>query len=175
MIQNILITGKPGCGKSTLVQKLRGCFKDRIISGIITPEIKKGGKRYGFKIIDLLSEKEEILSSVDIQSPHRVSKYHVDIKAIDRIMDEFIRNSETADILMVDEIGKMELYSDKFKQVIQRVLDSEKPVIATITLSQNPFIDTIKNRSDSKVLYLEKGNQESILNKIKADVMLFFD
>jgi len=165
--KNILITGKPGCGKSTLLQKLRNEFKGRKISGIITPEIRKGNQRYGFKIIDLSSGKEEIMASVDIQSKIRVSKYYVDVPAVNRIMNKFFEEFEKADMFMVDEIGKMELYSEKFKQTIKKILDSEKPVIATIALSRDPFIVRTKKRDDSKVFHLEKKNWERVLNEIK--------
>jgi nucleoside-triphosphatase len=166
--KNILITGKPGCGKSTLVQKLRDEFRDRIISGIITPEIRKGSQRYGFKIMDLSSKKEEIMASVDIQSKKRVSKYYVDVQAVNRILNKFLEGYEKADIFIVDEIGKMELYSEKFKEIIIKILDSNKPVIATIALSRDPFLDKIKRREDSRVFHLEKDNWERVLNEIKT-------
>jgi len=168
MIKNILITGKPGCGKSTLILKLSDQFKNRRISGIITPEIRRGNQRYGFKIVDLLSQKEGIMASVDIQSEKRVSKYYVDVQVVDKIMNEFMGSYEQADIFMVDEIGKMELYSEKFKEVIQQILDSNKPVIATIPLSKDPFIEKIKKRKDSKVFYLEKRDWERVLSEIKT-------
>lgn len=166
MIKNILITGKPGCGKSTLIQKLRNEFKDRKISGIITPEIRKGGQRYGFKIMDLSSQKEEIMASVDIQSKQRVSKYYVDVHAVDKIVDKFLDGAEKADLFIVDEIGKMEMHSERFKKIIIKIFNSNKPVIATIALSKDPFIDKIKKRHDSKVLHLERENWERVLSEI---------
>lgn len=168
MTKNILVTGKPGCGKSTLVHKLRERLKGRNISGFITPEIKRGGKRYGFKIIDLLSNQEEIMASVDVQSQNRVSKYYVAVEAIDRIMNKLEKSFEEAEVFIIDEIGKMELYSERFKKVIKKFLDSSKPVVATITLARDPFIDEIKRRADCKMFYLEKNNGESTLNKIEA-------
>lgn len=108
------------------------------------------------------------MASVDIQGQSRVSKYHIDVEAIDRIIDKFMQGYEKTDIFMVDEIGKMELYSERFKEMIKKILHSEKPVIATIALSKDPFIDKIKRRDDSRVFYLEKRNWKSTLNKIET-------
>jgi nucleoside-triphosphatase len=170
MIKNILITGKPGSGKSTLIQKLTDHFNNKKIAGIATPEIRRKNKRYGFKIIDIFSGHEEIMASVDIKSNHRVSKYQVAVEAVDKILEKLHSNLNEAEIIMIDEIGKMELYSKKFKDMIKTILDSEKPVIATIQLSKNPFIKNIKSREDSKVYFLEKDQFEKTLRSI-ADKM----
>ena len=126
---NILLTGKPGCGKSTLVEALIDSLKGKRIAGIITPEIRDR-ERKGFKIIDLASGKEDILASVNIKTMPRVGKYGVNIKGIDSIVDLFLENFETADYVFLDEIGKMELYSKKFKNISDEILESDKNVIA---------------------------------------------
>ncbi|MFO7866601.1 MAG: NTPase [Candidatus Aminicenantes bacterium] len=167
-MRNFLITGKPGSGKSTLIQKLMDRYKDRNISGIVTPDMRRGHKRYGFKIIDIASGNEEILASVDVKSDKKVSKYGVDMEAIGRIMDKWMESFEDAGIFMVDEIGKMELYSEKFKRVVRSVLDSDKPVIATIQMSRDPFCEKIKKRGDSEVLFLTKENKDEIFDKITS-------
>lgn len=89
---NIFITGNPGCGKSTLIQKFLEEIADKKVSGIITPEIRVNGVRQGFKIIDLASGKEEILASVHMERGPGVSRYKVNIEGIEKIMDKFLES-----------------------------------------------------------------------------------
>ena len=128
---NILLTGKPGCGKSSLVEDLIEALKGKRISGIITPEIRDK-ERKGFKIIDLSSGKEDILASVDIKTTPRVGKYGINIEGIDNIVDIFLESFETTDYVFWDEIGKMELHSKKFKKISEEILKSNKDVIAVV-------------------------------------------
>ena len=170
MAKNILITGRPGSGKSTLIQILIDHFKDRKISGIVTPEIRKQNKRYGFKIIDIATGEEAIMASVDINSNKRVSKYQVDVDAIDRILNKLEDGLNEADIIFMDEIGKMELYSQRFKNTVKEILNSNKTVIATIQLSENQFIKNIMKRRDCKTYFLERDDQNKVLKSIKNEV-----
>jgi nucleoside-triphosphatase len=166
MIKNILITGRPGCGKSSLIEKLIREMRDKKISGLITPEIREGNRRLGFKIIDLNSKEEEILASVDFKSERKVSKYGVNIDGINKIIDKFLETFESSDFAIVDEIGKMELLSEKFREIIEMILNSNKKVIASITLAKDPFIERIKRRKDVEIFYLERKNFDQIFNEI---------
>ena len=157
----ILITGLPGCGKSTLINELIKKLKNKKIKGILTPEIRKDNYRYGFKIIDFSSKKEEILASVDIKSKFRVSKYGINVIGIDRIVDKFLENFEKAEIIILDEIGKMEFFSEKFKKMLDKVFNSDKIIIATIGKN---LLNKYKNKG--KVFYLEKGNFNEVLDEI---------
>ncbi len=164
---NIFITGNPGCGKSTLIKELIDAFKDERIAGITTPELRKNGERYGFKIIDLHSGKEAIMASVDVKSKFKVSKYFVDVDAINKIVDEFLKSLEKADYVFIDEIGKMEFYSSRFKAILNDILNSNKIVIAAIG---KQFINQFKNKGE--IIYLERERFEEvkikILEKIKS-------
>ncbi len=167
MKYNILITGPPACGKSTLIRKL---IVDKNVGGICTPEVRKDGERWGFKVINLKTGQEAVFASVEIK-PAVISKYGVDIEAFDKIAIPALEWAAIdADFVVIDEIGNMEVHSEKFKQLTEQALDAKK-VIATISFkSKNQFIEKVKQRKDVKIYYLTKINGERILNEIRAEL-----
>jgi len=165
-MKNILITGKPGVGKTTLIRKL---IEDLNLDagGFYTQEIRIGGKRVGFKIITLDGE-ESILAHVDIKSPYRVSKYGVNIDGLEKVGVESIwRALEENDVIVIDEIGKMELFSKSFREAVNSALNSNKITLATILLAPNLYTDKIKGRDDVKLFCLNPENREKIKEEIK--------
>lgn len=162
---NIFITGNPGCGKSTLIQKILEKISDKKVSGIITPEIRADGARQGFKIIDLASRKEEVLASVNIERGPGVSRYKVNIEGIDIIMDIFLKSYENSEYVVIDEIGMMEFYSKKFKKIMEMVLNSNKTVIATLS---KRFVKEYKNKG--QIYHLAKNNFDEINAKVLSQI-----
>ncbi|MGB9675030.1 MAG: nucleoside-triphosphatase [Candidatus Nanoarchaeia archaeon] len=167
MKKNILIAGPPASGKSTLIQKV---IRGKNYGGIITPEIRKDGERWGFKVIDLHTEKESVFASVEMR-PAVVSRYGLDIELFEKIalpaLEWAISN---ADFIIIDEIGLMECRSEKFKALVEQALDSKK-VIATISFkSKDPFIEYVKARKDVKLFYLTKINFNRILQEVEAEI-----
>jgi nucleoside-triphosphatase len=158
---NIFISGNPGCGKSTLIKKLLEEISDKSVSGIITPEIRANSERQGFKIIDLASGKEEILASENIERGPGVSRYRVNLEGIDIIMDKFLESYEDSEYVVIDEIGTMELYSKKFREIIEIVINSNKIVIATLS---RRFLREFE--STGEVFYLTRDNFDEIYLKV---------
>lgn len=166
-IKNILVTGKPGCGKTTIIKRIIEELK-LDAGGFYTEEIRIGGKRVGFKIITL-DGKKSILAHVDIESPYRVSKYGVNLEGLEKVGVESIwRALEEKDVVVIDEIGKMELFSNRFKEAVNTALNSDKITIATILLAPNPYTDKIKRRKDVKLFYISPENRERAKEEIKA-------
>ncbi|RLF44249.1 MAG: AAA family ATPase [Thermoplasmata archaeon] len=164
---NTLITGKPGCGKTTLIKQIIEELNLNV-GGFYTQEMRIGGRRVGFKIISV-DGNESILAHVDIKSPYRVSKYGVNIESIEKIgVKSILKALEENDVIVIDEIGKMELFSPRFKEVVNKALNSEKMLLATILLAPNPFTDKIKRRQDVKLFYLTPENREKVKEEIKA-------
>lgn len=166
MIKNIFITSLPGIGKTTLIMEI---IKELNLDagGFYTSEIREKGVRKGFKIVTL-NGKEGILAHVNLKSPYRVSKYKVNIKDLEEIgvrsILEALKENKT---IIIDEIGKAEMYSEKFKKTVLTTLDSKNKVLGTIKLTPDSFTSKIKKRPDTKVFYFTRENREEIKKEIK--------
>jgi nucleoside-triphosphatase len=160
----VFLTGRPGCGKSTVIQKvLEGLRKRKIkIAGILTPEIRRDA-RFGFEIIDIASGKRGTLAAVGLKSKYRVSKYGVSVADIDRIVSEFEKSFAGADAVVIDELGKMEFYSEKFKLMVEKILKSDKPLIATL---HRALVKEFKQHGE--VILVTPANREQLPKEILA-------
>jgi nucleoside-triphosphatase len=165
MPNNVLITGVPGVGKTTLVKKICVALKERHPVGFYTAEIREEGVRKGFELVDLDSRRA-ILSHVEINSTCCVGKYGVDVAGFDAFLDSIPFFATETDLIVIDEIGKMECFSSRFGSVLERVLNSETLVIATIAIKGSGIIAEAKDRKDVKLFQITRKNRDSILQEI---------
>jgi nucleoside-triphosphatase len=167
MGQAYLLTGMPGTGKTTVIRQALTQSKCNA-GGFYTQEIRSVGIREGFRIVTL-EGKEAILAHISIDSPFRVGKYGVDISALDTTGIEAIRDAIAhSDIIVIDEIGKMELFSPRFVTAVRDALSSPKKVLGSITLKPHPMADTIRQSRNIRVTELTRNNQSYILAEIIA-------
>jgi nucleoside-triphosphatase len=167
--KNILITGLPGVGKTTLIKKLSEELKHFHPVGFYTEEIREGGERKGFELISL-EGKRGLLSHKEINSPYRVGQYGVDIKGFEDFLGTISFFNPSAHLIMIDEIGKMECYSEKFKKLLTEILDSEKWVMATLALKGSGLIAEIKGRKDIKLFEIKQSNRDSLFSEILKEI-----
>src|SRR3989304_357892 len=167
--KNILITGLPGVGKTTIIKKLTENLIDLNPVGFYTEEIREKGIRKGFELMSLDGRKG-LLSHVDIKSHCTVGKYKVDIKGFEEFLDSIPFFEDTVSLVIIDEIGKMECLSEKFKKLLKEILDSEKALVATIALKGGGLIEEIKKRDDIKLFEISQNNRESLLFEILSNV-----
>jgi len=161
----LLLTGVPGIGKTTLVKKVAASLADYNISGFYTEEIRVRNVRQGFTLVTLNSYRI-VMAHVANNSASRVSKYGLDLAAIDRaVRMTLVENSKT-DLFIIDEIGKMECFSDLFVERVTALLDSEKPVVATIALKGGGFIDEVKNRPGVNLWEITKQNRDGMVGRV---------
>ncbi len=167
VIKNILITGNPGVGKTTLIQNIISRLNISA-GGFYTTEVRdENGKRWGFKIISL-DGREETLASVEIISQRKVSKYGIDVGAIDRVGVTAVRDAlRNKEIIVIDEIGRMELTSKQFRDVAMKVLDSSKPVLGTIAIKETSFAEKIKKRQDTRIIRLTRNNLSEVTTHVE--------
>lgn len=164
--KNILITGLPGSGKTTLIQKLADELREYAPVGFFTEEIRKQGARKGFKLTSLDRKESGVLAHVNIEGPHRVGKYGVDLEGFEKFLGKLHLLDSSPRLVIFDEIGKMECLSEKFRGLVASLLDAPIPVIATIALKAGGFIDEVKHRQDVNIFELSERNREAMLHDI---------
>lgn len=165
MKKNILITGLPGVGKTTLIRQVAEKLRVFNPVGFYTAEIRENHIRKGFELISL-DGKKGILSHISVKSPYRVGKYGVDVRGFDEFIDGISFFSDSTGLIIVDEIGKMECMSEKFCRLIEETLNSNKVVIATIALRGSGIIEKIKSRNDVRLFEVTEKNREKLLKTI---------
>jgi len=169
LVKNLLITGLPGMGKTTLIRKLYEALKDFHPVGFYTTEIREKGMRKGFELVNL-EGKKGVLSHVDIKSRYRVGRYKVDVSGFEDFLDGITFLDPSSALIMIDEIGKMECLSTQFDRMMKEVLDSEKRVIATIALKGGGLIAEVKQRRDVKLFEITPSNRDILFSEILEEI-----
>ena len=161
---NILLNGMPGVGKTTIIQKVLDGIKLGA-RGFYTREIRERGQRVGFEIVTL-SGQTATLAHVKGDSPFRVGKYNVVLNNIDDVAVPSLLTPSPEEIIVIDEIGKMECLSEEFKRAVSIALASPNTVLATVPAQGSPFIDQVKTRPDSKVFEVTERNRDRLVKDI---------
>ena len=160
-----LLTGGPGVGKTTIIK--RALEKAQVVAGgFFTEEIRVGGVRQGFRIVTLKGD-STTLAHIDIRSPYRVSKYGVDIEGLDRVGVAALREAtRERDLIVIDEIGKMELFSPSFQLAVSDAINGEKRVLGTIMRSPHPWADEIKRHPNVVISTVTRANHREVLGQV---------
>jgi nucleoside-triphosphatase len=167
--KNVFITGLPGVGKTTLIKKLSEASKGFHPVGFYTEEIREGGERKGFELISL-EGKRGLLSHKQIESRYKVGQYKVDIKGFEDFLASISFFSPFTRLVIIDEVGKMECLSDRFRKLLKVTLDSERRVIATIALKGAGLLAEVKERQDVKLFEITRKNRESLVSEILREM-----
>jgi len=173
----VFVTGRPGVGKTSVLLRAADNLKNRgyKIGGMISREVREGGVRVGFEIIDFSTEQRGWLAHVNQPTGPQVSKYRVNLTDLNAIGVSSILNAvRNEDVIIIDEIGPMELFSPVFKEAVTQAMDSSKPVLGTIHLkARDTLIDAIKTREDAEILQVTYENREQLHNLIIDRVVQF--
>jgi len=161
-----LLTGRPGTGKTSLIKQAVAELKGKA-GGFYTEEIRDRGTRLGFKLVTLDGQ-EAILAHVNFPSRYRVSKYGVDVDSLDRVGVFALREAaKQCDLVVVDEIGKMELFSPNFREAVLEIIGSGKRVLGTIMLVSNSWADAIKCRPQVNLVEVTRTNYYRVLDDLR--------
>lgn len=168
-MDNIFITGNPGVGKTTLVKKLLTGLVGWNVSGFYTEEIRDSGVRKGFELVDLAGRRS-LLSHIQIKGPYRVGKYGVDIVGFDTFLDTVDFLNPRTDLVVIDEIGKMECYSKKFASLVRELIHSDKKIVATISRKGGGLIAEVKAGKNIQMFELTLENRDRLALEISRAI-----
>jgi nucleoside-triphosphatase THEP1 len=169
--QKILLGGRPGCGKTTLIKRLVSHLA-RSAGGFYTEEIRDRGTRarVGFKIVTLDGD-EVVFAHVDTESSVRLGKYRLDLSALEAVGVRAVREAvQKGRLVVIDEIGPMEIRSPVFLDAVNEVLDSKIPLLATIFARPLSFTDRIKSRDDVSLIEVRPDNRDRLVSEV-AEVL----
>jgi nucleoside-triphosphatase len=160
--KNLLLTGPPGCGKTTVIRRALEQLGGQRLAGFYTREIRQGGQRVGFEILGLSGGKG-VLAHVDSPGRPRVGRYGVNLTEFEDVVRlELQKPCGEVDLFVIDEIGKMECFSGLFMDATERVLDGPSPVLATVAAKGSGFIGDVKNRPDVEILLVSAANRDGL-------------
>ena len=164
------ITGLPGAGKTHALRKVVEMLEEEDIKvgGMITEGIKENGRKQGFMVEDLLSKEKKVLARRDLESPVEFLEYGVDMDALESIGVNAIADAiNKAEVIVIDEVGKLEVESEKFIYIVKEALESDKPLLLTLhKKSRNPLLQDIRRRDDVRILEVTPINKNILPYKI---------
>lgn len=169
-VPQILLTGPPRSGKTTLVNKLLAELAARnvTVGGILTQEIREAGERVGFSVSEV-GGSSALIAHVGLADGPMVGRYHVDVGAFERIaLPALERAARQCSVAIIDELGQMELFSGPFVESFNQILAKDIPLVATIHARHHPVTDAIKRRPGIELVEVCHANAGQILTDLTA-------
>jgi len=175
----LLLTGNPGVGKTTVLLKTVEALRARgySVGGMISREVRSCGERVGFEVLDLSNDRHGWLAHVNQPSGPRVGKYSVNLSDLDRVgVEAVVKAVGGCDVVCVDEIGPMELFSEKFKNAVRRAVESEKLVVGVVHWkARDRLIDEVKSREDADIILVTIENRSTLHELIVEKAIEFLN
>lgn len=166
MGHTLILTGRSGIGKTTIVKALIAQLTDQA-GGFYTEEILGAGGRKGFRLITL-DGRSNVIAHIDVKSRSQVGRYGVRVDVIDQLGAGAIRSAvDTYPIVIIDEIGKMELFSSPFQSAVLKAIGSSKIVIATAMQDDHPWVAAVKTLPNVTVWEVTKVNRSRLVEEVQ--------
>lgn len=162
---HVLLVGRPGVGKTTVVRRTAERLVEAglEVAGFYTEETRdESDRRRGFRGVPLVGDDPVPIADVDLEGGPRVSRYGVDVEAVDRLAEACLDPGGGGDVVLVDEIGKMECLSDLFVDRVRALLDAGRPVLATVGPGGEGFREEVRRRDDVELWRVTEGNRDAL-------------
>ena len=167
-MNTILLTGKPRSGKSYLVNEIVQVLRERElkVGGILTPDIRENNERTGFHIINIFTNAKEILASKHRKKGPTIGKYHINVKGINIITEMFLKHLKNYDVIVIDELGVMELKSAQFEAMLERVFAAKQPKLIVLNQHLVKFYS-----SYGELIEMKREDADTVKQSILDNIM----
>jgi nucleoside-triphosphatase len=163
----LLLEGRPGIGKTTAAERIVARLRDAglPVSGFVTREMREGRQRVGFTLVTLDGD-HGTLAHVDFPGPPRVGKYGVDLAVLEEIGIPAVSLAPSGEVVVVDELGKMELASSSFREAVSAVTTGSAAFVATVHVARHPFTDALKRADNVETLRVTHQNRDRLPEEV---------
>ncbi len=167
MSRRVALTGAPGAGKSTLLAKILDRLGCRA-GGVLARDVQRGGKRVGFELLDLMGGEVGTLASIEGEGP-RLGKYRVNLRDLEEVGARAVERAvEVVELVVIDEVGPMELFSDGFVRAVETALEYDKPMIVVVhAKSQHPLAKRI--RKEFSLFTVTEKSRDDLAEEIASE------
>ena len=175
----LLLTGSPGVGKTTVLLRVVESLKAKgySVGGMVSREVRSDRTRIGFEILDLGSGRRGWLAHVNQKVGPRLGKYRVNLEDLDNIgANAIVSAAENFDVVVIDEIGPMELFSEKFRGAVRKAVEGGKLVVGVVHWkARDRLIDEVKSREDTEVILVTSENRDKLDETIIGKAVEFLE
>lgn len=175
----LVLTGSPGVGKTTVFLKAVEILRAQgySVGGMVSREVRKEGIRVGFEVEDLARGRKDWLAQVGVGSGPHVGKYRVNLRGLDNIGAAAILDALShKDVAAIDEIGPMELFSEKFKKAARKALNSEKVLLVVVhRRAQDSLVVGAKSREDTEIFVVTLYNRDALPSNVAFQAIKFLE
>ncbi len=171
MPPRLLVEARPGAGKTTALRRLATLLGEAglPLSGFTTEEFRERGRRVGFAV-ESIDGRSATLAHVDLPGPPRVSRYGVDLEAFERVALPALRVGQSG-VVLIDELGKMELASERFRAAVERLFDSPLALAASVQLARDTFTEGLKRSPGEHVIRLTAANRDALPEELASRLL----
>lgn len=163
----ILLTGPPRVGKTTCIERLLERL-DVPAAGFFTREVRRDGRRVGFDV-ESLDGRRGTLARVGKPSRWRVGRYGVDLASFEAVaLAALDAGLASGALLVIDEIGKMELFSEPFQALLTQAVEGLTPMVGTVMVGNPPFVRQLKTHPAVTLVEVTPDNRDGLPDKLAA-------
>jgi nucleoside-triphosphatase len=165
----VLVEGRPAVGKTTVARRLAALLREAGVplAGFVTEELREHGRRVGFAI-ETFDGSRAVLAHVGLPGPPRVGRYGVDLAAFERLALPALAEPPATGVVLIDELGKMELASESFRGALSELLERPVALVATVHVARHSFTDALKRRPGVELVRVTGQNRDELPARLAA-------